>query len=73
MTKATVLAIFMAVLVLGMVTMESQGQEMCHEYFTGTEICDAKQCAAQCSSKWKGSGKCIAQSKNCLCTFHCKN
>lgn len=34
---------------LGTVTMESQGQELCHEYFVESGICDPKRCADQCT------------------------
>ncbi|CAG7903073.1 unnamed protein product, partial [Brassica rapa] len=56
MAKTTILAIFMVVLVLGMV-MESQEQESCRDYIRGTEICQAKQCDDQCTFKYNGYGK----------------
>ncbi|KAL0770072.1 hypothetical protein Bca101_035222 [Brassica carinata] len=52
------------------VTMESQGQ--CHDYIVELGICERKQCAAECTAKWKGSGRCIEDTNNCLCTFKCK-
>ncbi|CDY45688.1 BnaCnng13530D [Brassica napus] len=70
MVKTTIFAIFMVVLVLGMV-MESQGQESCREYISGTEICQAKQCDDQCTVEYNGYGKCLAGTV-CLCTFICK-
>lgn len=51
---------------------ETQGQELCHEYITGSEPCDAKQCVAQCI--WRhtqGKGACLPSSKTCLCSFSC--
>ncbi|WZZ05443.1 hypothetical protein YC2023_091364 [Brassica napus] len=72
MAKTTILAIFMVVLVLGTVTMESQGQELCHEYFVESGICVPKHCADRCTDKWKGSGKCFNGTKICGCTFKCK-
>ncbi|ESQ44694.1 hypothetical protein EUTSA_v10003401mg [Eutrema salsugineum] len=71
MTKSTVLVIFMVVLVLGMVAKETQGQERCHEYMTGTGPCEINQCVDQCTAKWKGRGTCMPSSKTCLCTFNC--
>ena len=51
--------------------MESQGQESCREYISGTEICQAKQCDDQCTVEYNGYGKCLAGTV-CLCTFICK-
>lgn len=50
--------------------MESQGQ--CHDYIVEPAICERKQCAAECTAKWKGSGSCIPDTDDCLCTFKCK-
>ncbi|WZY91852.1 hypothetical protein YC2023_064181 [Brassica napus] len=70
MAKTSILGIFMIVLVLGTVTMESQGQ--CHDYITEPAICERKQCAFECAAKWKGSGSCIPDTDSCLCTFKCR-
>ncbi|KAL0770038.1 hypothetical protein Bca101_035188 [Brassica carinata] len=70
MARTSILVIFMIVLVLGTMTMESQGQ--CHDYIVEGGICERKQCAAECTAKWNGSGTCIKDTVNCLCTFKCK-
>ncbi|XP_019101731.1 PREDICTED: putative defensin-like protein 119 [Camelina sativa] len=74
MTKATVLSIFMIVLVLGMMTGETQGQEMCRDVLRGQK-CVTHTCATFCKQKWNGSGFCFqnGQIKNCICTFPCKS
>ncbi|CAN6828875.1 hypothetical protein Bca4012_031060 [Brassica carinata] len=71
MTRANVLALCMVVLVLGMIMEETEGQEWCHDYMTGKQKCEAKHCAAQCKRKWKGVGRCMPSSTQCLCTFKC--
>ncbi|EOA34433.1 hypothetical protein CARUB_v10021964mg [Capsella rubella] len=73
MSKAPIVAIFMVILVLGMVTKETQGQELCHEYIELGVPCKPNQCVDACSSKHKnGKGTCMPSSKQCLCTFSCK-
>ncbi|EOA38988.1 hypothetical protein CARUB_v10011517mg [Capsella rubella] len=71
MSKATVIAIFMVVLVQGMVTKETQG-DTCHHYLRESEpwICDSVGCAAVCTSKHHGKGMCIDRA-TCVCTFSC--
>ncbi|XP_019101085.1 PREDICTED: putative defensin-like protein 119 [Camelina sativa] len=75
MTKATVLSIFTIVLVLGMMTGETQGQEMCRDIPMRGQKCVAHTCATFCKKKWNGSGSCFpnGQIKSCLCTFPCKS
>ncbi|XP_019093744.1 PREDICTED: putative defensin-like protein 118 [Camelina sativa] len=77
MTKVTVLAIFMIVLVLGMMTGETQGQEMCRDLPMKGQKCVADTCATVCKQKWNGRGLCFpdfnGQIKGCLCTFPCKS
>ncbi|CAH8337309.1 unnamed protein product [Eruca vesicaria subsp. sativa] len=70
MVKTTILAIFMVLLVLGTV-MESQGQEMCHDYIRGPEICQAKPCDDRCKAQYNASGWCLGGTV-CLCTYICK-
>ncbi|KAG7566227.1 S locus-related glycoprotein 1 binding pollen coat protein [Arabidopsis suecica] len=74
MAKSTILAILMMVLVLGMVTKQTQGQEMCRDLLMRAKNCDAGTCATLCKQKWKGNGSCFPnfQIKSCLCTFPCK-
>ncbi|CAH2079460.1 unnamed protein product [Thlaspi arvense] len=72
MTKATFFAMFMVILVLGTVMKDTQGQELCHDLFAEPQICNPTQCANQCTAKWKGSGKCLGETKSCICTFKCK-
>ncbi|KAG7626030.1 S locus-related glycoprotein 1 binding pollen coat protein [Arabidopsis thaliana x Arabidopsis arenosa] len=73
--KATILAIFMVVLVLGMETKETQGQEMCHDLIKKTD-CDDATCVTLCKQKWNGNGggSCfqIVNLKSCLCAFPCQ-
>ncbi|CAD5324761.1 unnamed protein product [Arabidopsis thaliana] len=74
MSKTTVIAIFMVVLVLGLVTKETQGQELCHDYMSGTELCEEDKCVAKCI--WMhgtaAKGTCMPKpSKQCLCTYSC--
>ncbi|KAG7564311.1 S locus-related glycoprotein 1 binding pollen coat protein [Arabidopsis suecica] len=73
MSKTTIIAIFMVVLVLGLVTKETQGQEFCHEYMLGAESCEENKCVIICG--WKhigGKGACMPlPSKQCLCRFSC--
>ncbi|KAG7578081.1 S locus-related glycoprotein 1 binding pollen coat protein [Arabidopsis thaliana x Arabidopsis arenosa] len=72
--QATILAIFMIVLVLGMKTKETQGQEMCHDLIKKTD-CDDAMCVTMCKQKWKGSGGSCFQNvnlKSCLCAFPCQ-
>ncbi|ESQ43966.1 hypothetical protein EUTSA_v10006351mg [Eutrema salsugineum] len=73
MTKAIVLAFFMIVLVLGMVTKETRGQEMCRDILMRGN-CEASACTNLCMQKWKGTGACFQneQVESCLCTFPCK-
>ncbi|XP_019093728.1 PREDICTED: putative defensin-like protein 119 [Camelina sativa] len=75
MTKAIVLAIFMIVLVLGMMMGETQGQEMCRDVAMRGQNCVAHTCATFCKQKWNGSGLCFpnGQIKSCLCMFPCKS
>ncbi|EOA33241.1 hypothetical protein CARUB_v10021679mg [Capsella rubella] len=73
MSKATIIAIFMAILVIGLVTKETQGQELCHEYYSLSSFpCIEHDCLGQCA--WKhphGKGTCMPSSRQCLCTFRC--
>ncbi|CAH2051594.1 unnamed protein product [Thlaspi arvense] len=73
MTKAIILVTFMIVLILGMVIIETQGQEMCHDIVMKTN-CKESPCINLCMQKWKGSGTCFQndQVKSCICTFPCK-
>ncbi|CAH2060688.1 unnamed protein product [Thlaspi arvense] len=72
MTKSIALYIFIVILVLGMVTKETQG-ELCREnMITKDEDCESMACAADCSSKWKGIGECVSTtSTTCICTYNC--
>ncbi|AEE80166.1 low-molecular-weight cysteine-rich 52 [Arabidopsis thaliana] len=76
MSKSTILAIFMIVLVLGKVTKETQGQEMCRDILMKAKNCDEGTCDTLCKQKWKGNGSCFPNvytyRKSCLCTFPCK-
>ncbi|CAF2264609.1 hypothetical protein IGI04_014164 [Brassica rapa subsp. trilocularis] len=78
MAKNTTFAIFMIVLVLGMVMKETQGQQLCHERFIGATPCVPPQCAEQCTAKWgerAGRGTCLGgpgPANTCLCTFKCQ-
>lgn len=56
-----------------MIVEETEGQEWCHDYMTGKKKCESKYCAAQCNRKWKGVGRCMPSSTQCLCTFKCNN
>ncbi|EOA11987.1 hypothetical protein CARUB_v10012713mg [Capsella rubella] len=74
MTKSTVFAIFMIVLVIGMMMNVTQGQEMCRDLLMRSQNCNAGECAALCKKKWNGNGLCFPNVylKSCLCTFPCK-
>ncbi|KAG7578082.1 S locus-related glycoprotein 1 binding pollen coat protein [Arabidopsis thaliana x Arabidopsis arenosa] len=72
--RATILAIFMIVLVLGMEIKETQGQETCHDLIMKRD-CDEATCVTKCQQKWKGSGGSCFQNFNvmsCLCNFPCQ-
>ncbi|KAG7561633.1 S locus-related glycoprotein 1 binding pollen coat protein [Arabidopsis thaliana x Arabidopsis arenosa] len=74
MTKTITLAIFMVVLVLGMVTKETQGEEnQCYEYIsTPQENCEGLVCAHDCTMKHGGNGVCVdTTSTTCICTYEC--
>ncbi|CAN6937041.1 unnamed protein product [Brassica oleracea var. botrytis] len=79
MAKNTIFAIFMIVLVLGMVMEDTRGGELCHEHFVQDSVCVPQKCAAQCTAKWgarQGRGACggwPGMAKDCLCTFSCQN
>ncbi|CAL9218250.1 unnamed protein product [Arabidopsis halleri] len=70
MSKATVIAIFMVVLVLGMVTKETQGHT-CVDYFEVTlpDVCEANWCTAECLKARNGKGTCWQ--KFCQCIYDC--
>ncbi|CAN8267893.1 unnamed protein product [Cochlearia groenlandica] len=74
MTKATIIAIFMIVLAIGMVVQETQGQEMCHDFIKMTE-CENGECATLCKEKWNGNGSCFQNIEvmSCFCSFPCQN
>ena len=44
--------------------MESQGQELCHEYFVESGICDPKHCADRCTDKWKDLASVLMEPKS---------
>ncbi|CAN8324279.1 unnamed protein product [Cochlearia groenlandica] len=72
MTKATFLTIFLVVLVLGMMTEETQGQEMCHDYIRYPEGCIPERCHQDCRMKHPtGGGDCMPSSKTCQCGYPC--
>ncbi|CAN8267896.1 unnamed protein product [Cochlearia groenlandica] len=73
MTKATIIAIFMIVLAIGMVIKETQGQQMCHD-LPKMPQCEDEACATICKQKWNGNGSCFPNVRvmSCLCTFPCK-
>ncbi|KAH0883688.1 hypothetical protein HID58_059784 [Brassica napus] len=83
MTKAIILAMFMVILVLGMVTKERQGEQPCLDYIVGEESCQPMVCLFQCALKWKWlheTGECAnvrdktkdsIKDKACVCTFNC--
>ncbi|KAG7629272.1 S locus-related glycoprotein 1 binding pollen coat protein [Arabidopsis thaliana x Arabidopsis arenosa] len=74
MTKAITLAIFMVVLVLGMVTKETQGEEkQCYDYLlTPQENCEGLICAHECTMQHGGNGMCVdTTSTVCICTYDC--
>ncbi|XP_024012975.1 LOW QUALITY PROTEIN: putative defensin-like protein 119 [Eutrema salsugineum] len=73
MTKATVFSIFLIILVLGMITKEIKGQEMCHDLLIKTD-CEPAACTNLCTLKWKGNGACFQNVHvySCLCTFPCQ-
>ncbi|ESQ51309.1 hypothetical protein EUTSA_v10017941mg [Eutrema salsugineum] len=68
MSKAIVFAIFMIVLVLGMLTAETEGEQMCYKnIITGHEYCES-----MCTSKWNGTGECVnVKNTICICTYYC--
>ncbi|EOA23216.1 hypothetical protein CARUB_v10019561mg [Capsella rubella] len=72
MSKTTIIAIFMVILVLGLVPKGTQGQELCHEYINGAVACEAQLCRELCT--WRhpgGNGACMPSSKQCVCSFSC--
>ncbi|XP_019101082.1 PREDICTED: defensin-like protein 125 [Camelina sativa] len=75
MTKAITLAIFMVILVLGMVTKETQGGEVkkCYSYIiTPKENCESLICAYECTRKYNGFGECYdTTSTTCICAHNC--
>ncbi|XP_019093740.1 PREDICTED: defensin-like protein 125 [Camelina sativa] len=75
MTKAITLTVFMVILVLGMVTKETQGGEVkkCYTYFiTPKENCEGLVCAYDCTLKYNGNGVCYdTKSKTCICAYNC--
>ncbi|KAG7656947.1 S locus-related glycoprotein 1 binding pollen coat protein [Arabidopsis suecica] len=71
MSKPTVIVIFMAILVLGMATKETQGAN-CVNYFeiTFPEVCEANWCTAECLKAYK-NGKGTCWQKFCQCVYDC--
>ncbi|CAA0383153.1 unnamed protein product [Arabidopsis thaliana] len=63
--KATILAIFMIILVLGIGTKETRGQETCHDLIMKRD-CDEATCVNMCQQKWKGSGGSCFQNFNTI-------
>ncbi|EOA25529.1 hypothetical protein CARUB_v10018873mg [Capsella rubella] len=72
MSKAITLAIFMVILVLGMVTKETQAKK-CYEYIvTPEENCESLVCAHDCTMRYNGIGVCYdTTSKTCICAYNC--
>ncbi|CAN7053108.1 hypothetical protein IGI04_028095 [Brassica rapa subsp. trilocularis] len=70
MTKASIVAFFMIIFLLGISMQETQGQQMCHDLAIKSN-CNDGACTNLCKLKWNGSGSCFQNQQvfSCLCNF----